>query len=202
MGHARREPYRGTQQLRPTWEWFKPNLEELAHVFPRGTKAFDIAREHVERDGLICRPYLEQLVTPAAVEPVLLEAAAIEESHLDVENVFMFARTDFDAAVCVGQLRDGRWVGFLNTVLPGETKPYRLVLPEINEDFHLGVATRELAVRMTCAIVLDPERRFGVIEEWLIDESQRASPEEFRCAECQRVLCEGHFEEAAGEEEL
>lgn len=89
----------------------------------------------------------------------------------------------------VGRLEE-RWIGFAVGDCEDGTK-FMHIFPEISAGPELGVGSREDAIRMVSALACDPEQSFGGIDEWFIDESLRASPDDFRCENCGTCGCPG-----------
>lgn len=83
-----------------------------------------------------------------------------------------------------------RWVGFaIGKTTGGQSMMF--FFPEIAEGYRLGLASREEAIRMTAAIAQDPGHSFGGVGRWFIPEELRASPEDYRCRDCDEVGCRG-----------
>lgn len=111
--------------------------------------------------------------------------------RIAVEQVKIIARTE-RWAVAVGRLGD-RWIGFGRGVLRGGGR-YMHVIPEVSDrDYTLGVVDREQAIRMTSAILSDPEESgFGEVMVWMIPRDQRGDLEAYRCDVCGETFCCGN----------
>lgn len=88
----------------------------------------------------------------------------------------------------VGRLAD-RWLGFAVGVVTD--MPLLFVLPDVSEGVDLGLTDKDKAIRLTGAIVQDHESAYGDIDRWHVPPDLRGNPDDFRCANCNRVGCDG-----------
>lgn len=103
--------------------------------------------------------------------------------------------------VCVGQLMDsGRWIGFALGDLE-DGGQFMNVFPQVG-DGQMGVTSRDEAFRQACACVLNPEECYGEVETWHLPESKRATPEDYRCENCDEVLCDRRCEDPLEPEDI
>ena len=108
----------------------------------------------------------------------------------DITSVLIIGDNRHGYAFGIGSI-GGRWVGFATGVI---SKANRMIFlfPAISEDYELGITDRERCIKMTGAIAQSPENMYGGIERWFIEPELRGRPEDFRCANCQYVGCEGY----------
>lgn len=83
-----------------------------------------------------------------------------------------------------------RWVG-LARAHSGE--PYLHVMPEVSEGYTLGLPLdqHERALALASAVVADDEATWGDVEAWHIPPEQRGNPDDYRCAHCEAIGCNG-----------
>lgn len=93
----------------------------------------------------------------------------------------------------VARLGD-RWIGYAMGDLEDGNK-FMNLCPEVSDDYQIGCVEKSQAIRMLSVYLQDPENGFGDVEEWLIPAEERGNPEEYRCHECGRVLCQGECED-------
>jgi len=87
---------------------------------------------------------------------------------LEIKETLLIGENDRGYQFCVGLIGD-RWCGFA-----------------------LGRSSdRDEAIRKTGAIACDPESAYGGVTRWYVDEPLRGDPEDFRCAFCGDVDCDG-----------
>ncbi len=108
---------------------------------------------------------------------------------LTFSETLMIGSNEHGYSFGVGLLSD-RWLGF-SIGDDGNVLPMLFVMPEISEDFQLGIPDRDRCIRMAGAIAQDPERNYGGISTWLVAEDLRGDPEDFRCPLCREVCCGG-----------
>jgi hypothetical protein len=88
----------------------------------------------------------------------------------------------------LGEFMQDRWVGFA----VGEAdygRRFLFVFPEIGEEGWLGLADRDLAIRLTGAVAQDPDAGWGGIDRWAVEEELRGHPDAHRCVYCGQVGC-------------
>jgi hypothetical protein len=66
-----------------------------------------------------------------------------------------------------------------------------LIFFEVADGYDLGLLDRDRAIRMTGAVAQDVEASYGGVDRWFVAEALRGKPEDFRCAHCERVGCNG-----------
>lgn len=107
---------------------------------------------------------------------------------LQLQQTAMLAAND-SWTFCVGRMGD-RWLGFAVGFLEDGAK-FVNVFPEVSEGAQLGIRDYARAVKLTTAIAQDPEQGLGGVEHWFIPPGARGNPDDFRCANCDRVGCDG-----------
>lgn len=110
-------------------------------------------------------------------------------NELNLSDVTKIGENNHGYEFMVGLL-GGRWVGFAI----GSENGVRIglfFLPNIQEDFQLGVKDKTLAILLTGAIAQSAEYSYGGVARWFVGEDLRGDPEAFRCANCGSVGCDG-----------
>ena len=111
-------------------------------------------------------------------------------AKVELSDVVVIAENDYGYEFCVGRL--GKiWIGCAVGTLDDGTQTVFL-FDEISDDLaSVGVADRELAIRMTGALADDPEQSYGGVDRWFVAAELRGKPDDFRCERCRRVGCDG-----------
>lgn len=108
---------------------------------------------------------------------------------LRIDDIAVIAENDLGYRFGVGRVGD-RWIGFATESEGIDVDPGMLfIIPEICDGFEMGILDRDRCVLLTGAIAQDPEYGFGGVERWHVPEHLRGKPEDFRCANCDRVGC-------------
>lgn len=110
-------------------------------------------------------------------------------AQLGVTDIEKIGENDYGYWFGVGRICS-RWVGFAMGALP-EGDQMMFFLPGISESYELGVKERELAIKLTGAIALAGEHGYGGITRWFVPEELRGKPEDYRCLDCDEVVCAG-----------
>jgi hypothetical protein len=122
---------------------------------------------------------------------------------LHFAEVLAVADNDHGWRFAVGRMGD-RWLGFAtgsqyaadardafrSVGLPVEAG-YLHVFAEVSTGYQLGVSDRDRAVLLTGALAQDPEGCFGGVDRWHVPEALRGKPDDYRCATCGQVGCDG-----------
>ena len=113
----------------------------------------------------------------------------------------MSVTPNFDETIKVGANDDGyefwvgrtgdRWLGFAVGKLHQDGTRGMFVFPELIEDFKMGLADRDDAIRMTGAVAQAVERGYGGIARWSVPIELRGDPEDYRCGDCGDLGCNG-----------
>jgi len=116
--------------------------------------------------------------------------------ELKFEQIIPVGENDYGYTFAVGVL-SGRFVGFaLGTYTEkGEEKKLLTCLPGMVENYELGLTDRERAIKLTGACALDSSQGYGGIDRWLVEESLRGRPADFRCRHCESVGCRGECDD-------
>ena len=128
----------------------------------------------------------------ASDEELLWEAdTAMTQSGspaFELSETVLVGENDYGYQFAVGRHGDS-WVGFA----VGTTEAGRMLFlfPEISSGVVMGIGSRDEAIRMVGAIAEDPEHGYGGIDRWFVNESLRGTPDEYRCADCGEVGCNG-----------
>ena len=69
--------------------------------------------------------------------------------------------------------------------------PYMHIFSEVSDGTNLGMLDKRKAILLVGALAQDSEHDFGGIYAWLVPEELRGKPEDFRCATCGDVGCDG-----------
>lgn len=77
----------------------------------------------------------------------------------------------------VGKIAGDRWIGFADSDVGA------FVLPGMSEEYEMGLADRDRAIKLTGAIAQSAEHGYGGIARWFVDESLRGKPEDFTCSD-------------------
>lgn len=120
---------------------------------------------------------------------------------MKIGRTVLIAETE-DWRICVGQLQDtGRWIGFAMGSCD-DGSDFLDVMPQSGDGLQLGLTSRDEAFRQASACASNWESGYGEITVWHLPESQRATPEDYRCENCDEVLCDGRCEEFAEPEDI
>jgi len=117
---------------------------------------------------------------------------------------------------CIARTDGQRWCGFAVPMRSPAERAFQsegldvspqmvMILSEVAEGYQLGIQDRDKAILLTGAVAQDVESCYGGIERWFVPEDLRGDPDDFRCAHCDRVGCDGNdcrdaFEDYGGED--
>lgn len=117
--------------------------------------------------------------------------AGQEDPSLRVADAVIVGDNSRGYQFAVGKIADDRWVGFAIGRVEGQNKMLFFFSEIADADYRLGILDRDEAIRMTSAIADDPEHAYGGIERWFADPALRATSDQYRCANCGTVACQG-----------
>ena len=123
--------------------------------------------------------------------------------QIEITDTVAIGHNDRGYYFWVGQV-GSRWIGFASEspeVLRAKrafgadglgVDPSMLFLfPEVSDGYDMGLRDRDKAIRLTGAVAQAPESAYGGIDHWHVPEALRGQPDDFRCAWCDRVGCDG-----------
>jgi hypothetical protein len=114
---------------------------------------------------------------------------------MDILERIEVGENDNGYRFAVAKIPGERWIGFADSDYGA------FVFPSISENHIMGIAGRELAIKLTGAIAQSIEHGYGGITRWFVEEELRGRPEDFTCDECGEVACDGEcsYENEPGE---
>jgi len=108
---------------------------------------------------------------------------------MKVQDVVQVGENDLGYRFAVGAIPDEdggvRWIGYADSDVGA------FIFPGICEGHMMGIKDRERAIKLTGAIAQSFEHGYGGVERWFVTEELRGKPEDFRCADCQEIGCDG-----------
>jgi hypothetical protein len=111
---------------------------------------------------------------------------------IQITDRFEIGENDHGYRFAIGKMGD-RWIGFADGDL-GNGKRVLFMFPHISENYQMGMADRDLVIKLTGAIAESLEHGYGGIERWFIPDELRGKPEDFTCEYCEGVGCRGTCE--------
>lgn len=90
---------------------------------------------------------------------------------------------------CVGRV-GARWLGFAMGRI-GPNRNFINIFHQVAEGHQLGLPDRDHAIRLTTALIEADVECMGAVTFWITSPELRGRPEDFTCAHCGEVGCDG-----------